>query len=92
MNEVEKIKALISSRTKENNYLAICLMIEVLELDFETAFLKLQLAEELPGHFIIEVANLRLLYELELFKAIDVPSDWGYLNRAVSEWKKHSST
>jgi hypothetical protein len=84
MTNLEKIQLLLDSCIKENNYIVICLMLEVLGLSFGGAFVKLQFYEEAPCKFCIEIAEIRIFYDVELFKAIDVPSDWGYINRYIS--------
>ncbi len=84
MADLEKIQQLIDPQTKENNYIAICFMMEVLGLTFEEAFAKLQLCKEAPNEFYIEIAEIKILYKAHYVRTIDVPSAWTTIDRNIS--------
>ena len=66
MSYQEKIDMLINSSTKENNYLAMRLMVDVTHLNFEKAFLKLILSQKFRFCYMIEIADIRISYALQL--------------------------
>lgn len=83
MTEQEKINLLIESRQSANNYLALRLMIDVLHLSFEEAFLKLKLGKTSLKTCTLEIADIKVCYEVDFHQMIDVPSDWVYIRRRV---------
>lgn len=64
MADLEKIQQLLDTRTKENNYLAMCLMLKTLGLSFDQAFLKLQWSHTFyyPNYFAVEMSGLTIYY------------------------------
>jgi len=83
MTDHEKIDLLLNSQTGENNFIAMRLMLDVLGLSFEEAFLRLQLREEAACRFSIEIADIRIFFVVNLYAAIEVPPHWGYLRRDI---------
>jgi len=83
MTNEEKIDLLIQAKTKENNYLAMRFMLDILKLTFKDAFLKLELCEIAPARFDIEIADIRIHYDVHFFKQIDVPADWAEIKRHI---------
>ena len=83
MLEEEKIQALLSSRTSENNHLAIELMRNLLNYSFEEAFIKLQLADWGNYTYGIEIQHIRIIYKVELQQMIYVPATFADIYRKI---------
>ncbi len=83
MTDHEKIALLLNSQTGENNFIAMRLMLDVLGLSFEEAFLRLQLQEETPLKFSITIGDIRLFFSVDLYAIIDIPPYWGYIRRSI---------
>lgn len=83
MTEKEKIDLLINAQTKENNYLAMRLMLDVLAYDFERAFLSLKPYKASTELLYLEIAEIRIEYDVYFGYAIDVPANWCDIKRVV---------
>ncbi len=83
MNNEEKIDMLINSRTKENNYLAMRLMVDVIKINFEKAFLKLNLSQKFRFFYMIEIADIQICYGLRLFNFLGLPVQWAEIERQI---------
>ena len=83
MTDHEKIALLLNSQTGEDNFIAMRLMLDVLGLSFEEAFLRLQLREETPLKFSIAIGDIRLFFSVDLYAIIDIPPYWGYIRRSI---------
>ena len=83
MTDEEKIALLINAKTKENNYLAMRLMLDVLAYNFEKAFLCLKPYKASIQELYVEIASIKIHYSVHLYRQIDVPSDWGEIKRTI---------
>ena len=83
MTNEEKINLLINSKTKENNYLAMRLMLDVLAYNFEKAFLNLKLNKASTRLLQLEIAEIKIEYDVHFRYAIDIPSDWCEIKRSI---------
>lgn len=88
MTAEEKIALLINAQTKENNYIAIRLMINVLDYSFKEAFLKLKHYKASNQLLYLEIATIKIEYVVSFYQQIDVPSDWGDIKRKVYDQEK----
>lgn len=64
MTDLEKIQELIESKTKENNAIALHLMMSVVGWTFEQAFLQLKINHDFyfPHYFAVETPTFSLNY------------------------------
>ncbi len=83
MTDQEKINMLIQTHTRENNYLAMRLMLDVLKLSFKEALLKLEFCEVEPYRYNVEIADIRIHYEVEFFETIGEPSILAEVRRSI---------
>lgn len=83
MTDKEKIDLLINAQTKENNYLAMRLMLDVLAYDFKKAFLSLKPYKASIHELYLEISFIKIHYSVHLYHQIDVPSDWGEIKRTI---------
>jgi len=83
MTDHEKIDLLLNSQTGENNFIAMRLMLDVLGLSFEEAFLRLQPRELSRFEINIAIADIQVFFVAELYHAINTPPHWGYLRRDI---------
>lgn len=83
MEDINKIKELIASSTAENNYLAMQLMLNVLDYSFEEAFLQLQLSNQNDQLLSLAIAELRVEYLVDLQQMIYVPSAYADIERSI---------
>ncbi|MCP4441256.1 MAG: hypothetical protein GY810_20315 [Aureispira sp.] len=83
MEELENINRLIATKTAENNYLAMQLMLNVLDYSFEEAFLKLQLHNQNDQLLSMSIAHVRIDYEVDMQRMIYVPSAYADIERTI---------
>lgn len=83
MKDLAKINELIAAQTAENNYLAMQLMLNVLNYSFEEAFLKLQLSNQKDKLLTLTIAELRIDYSVDLQRMIYVPSAYADMERSI---------
>lgn len=83
MTDKEKISLLINAQTKENNALAIRLMMSVLKASFKEAFLSLKPYKASNQLLYLEIAAIKIEYVVSFYQQIDVPSDWGDIQRKI---------
>jgi len=75
----DKINQLLNSQTPENNYIALCLMMDVLDWSFETAFLKIPYKRIYPRDYVIELPDILIQYTHER----QIMADYIYIFRAI---------
>lgn len=79
LSHKEKINQLLNSQTPENNYIALCLMMDVLDWSFETAFLKIPYKRIYPRDYAIELPDILIQYTHEH----QIMADYIYIFRAI---------
>jgi hypothetical protein len=83
MTDKEKIDLLINAQTKENNYLAMRLMLDVLGYSFEKSFLNLKPYKASLKLLHLEIAAIKIEYDVYFGYAIVTPSEWCDIKRTV---------
>jgi hypothetical protein len=83
MSELEKIENLIESGTAENNYLAMQLMLTVLQLPFEEAYSKLKIKNRDDEMLTLDVGDIRIEYKVDLQRIIYAASSYADIDRNV---------
>jgi hypothetical protein len=83
MSDLEKINSLIESGTAENNYLAMQLMLSVLDLPFEDAFAKLKIKNREDELLSLEIGDILIEYKVDLQRIIYAASSYADIDRYV---------
>jgi hypothetical protein len=83
MSELEKIDNLIESGTSENNYLAMQLMLKVLQLPFEEAYSKLKIKNKNDELLNLDIGEISIEYKVDLQRIIYAASSYADIDRNV---------
>ena len=83
MSELEKIDNLIESGTAENNYLAMQLMLKVLQLPFEEAYSKLKIKNKNDELLNLDIGEISIEYKVDLQRIIYAASSYADIDRYV---------
>jgi hypothetical protein len=83
MSDQDKINNLIESGTAENNYLAMQLMLKVLQLPFEEAYSKLKIKNRDDEMLTLDVGDIRIEYKVDLQRIIYAASSYADIDRCV---------
>ncbi len=83
MDYPDKINQLIEARTPENNYLALQLMMNLLHYSFEEAYAKLKAANRNDELVTLAIADIHIVYKVDLQRIIYAPSSYADIQRNV---------
>ena len=83
MSDQDKINNLIESGTAENNYLAMQLMLKVLQLPFEEAYSKLKIKNRDDEMLKLAVGDICIEYKVDLQRIIYAASSYADIDRNV---------
>jgi hypothetical protein len=83
MDYNEKIKLLIDAPSPENNYLALQLLMNLLHYSFEEAYAKLKPENQDDELVRLAIANIHIVYKVDLQRIIYAPSSYADIVRNV---------
>lgn len=83
MSDLDKINQLLETASSENNYLAMHLMLNVLNLTFEEAYAKLRLQNEDDKLLKLEIGDISILYKVDLQRIIYSASSYADIERII---------
>lgn len=83
MDDFSKIALLIDSKSAENNYLAMQLMMTLLHYSFEEAYSHLIPAYHDDDEVFLEIGEIRIVYKVDLQRIIYAASSYADIERLV---------
>lgn len=83
MSELVKINQLLENGSAENNYLAMQLMLNVLNLTFEEAYAKLKLKNKDDALLNLNIGEISIEYRVDLQRIIYAASSYADIDRYV---------
>jgi hypothetical protein len=83
MSELDKINQLLENGSAENNYLAMQLMLNVLNLTFEEAYAKLKLKNKDDALLNLNIGEINIEYRVDLQRIIYAASSYADIDRYV---------
>lgn len=83
MDYSDNIDRLIAAKTSANNLLAMQLMLHVLKISFEEAFLKLIPANEDDRIISLVIGEIEIRYKVDLQRIIYAPSSYADIERSI---------